>query len=274
MTTESLSARQRELSQYETQLKKWEAEMKLREAKSSDLQSDVKKLEDYLCRTEPEILSLRVLFWTLQRKIHLLEGPQPMYIRANEYLRTQEPDNHQTRTFPGYPGEDVHMKDRKVGEQVPYAYQEFMHGIQLRVTQFVLDPVERQLDFLKTIDNNMHNQSGASPLYLRASASCPHTLNAHTLQINTSGICSQVVKLTQSSFIRVQHGALKNYDRKRISETCSHMSFRQKEGGHSRQMMWYLTHWRNPIILNSCIARSVMAPSILVSCRLTAAEVP
>ncbi|MES9884858.1 MAG: hypothetical protein ABW185_28765 [Sedimenticola sp.] len=136
------STKQRELRQLEMRLKKWETELKLKEVQFADKEKENRRLEDYLRKTEARNNELEQTIRTLQRRINVaeqfnIETPNVNGETANVNISNLKASN----------------ANNIFNQQPLSGTDNLIHSVHERVTRFIMDKVDKQIQQLETLDN-------------------------------------------------------------------------------------------------------------------------
>ena len=118
--------------------------------KNNEQDGDIKKLKDYLQRTEARNIELEATIRTLHRKISLLEG-------------SGHRDVHEAAGPPGHvPNANYNAKPEYVYSEREFSEthrrrpaNDLIEGIHQRVTNFVLNKVSQQINYLELLDSTV-----------------------------------------------------------------------------------------------------------------------
>lgn len=155
-TNDTTAVKQRELRQQDLKLRRWEEELKLREGKISDMENCVKRLEEYLGRTEARNVELEKTVRTLQRKIDLLECTSTKPSCSEALGAGVDLDKKEMYCDMGSRQQSRKCEDdMKTVDPFAKANEKLILGIHHKITRYVLNKVEQQLGALDHIDSGL-----------------------------------------------------------------------------------------------------------------------
>lgn len=147
---DNISAKQKQLRALDTKLKKKEDDLKLREHKLKQYENEQNKMENRIESLEARNKQLELTVTTLNSRLQMLDGlPQPTT------ATTQPPSSSNFNNSASASGYDM-----------------LLHRIHDKVTNFILDRVDNQIDEIINNNNKMQNQH--------------HTINSNDYSVNTA----------------------------------------------------------------------------------------